>query len=369
MEFLRRSLRARLLTLFILVAIVPLAVTGYLAYESGRQSIVKDVESHLHSVATLKEQEIESWVDHLEHTIVWLATSPQVSSDATILATHNTDDPRYLAAHQSLVAEFRRIAVLRHLSSIFLLDSTSGQVIAAPDTTWEGKFRESEPYFTQGKNNIYVSEIFHSLTLGQPTMVISTPVEDNTGQLVGVLAGHARLAQLSEIMLERGGMGQTGETYLVNKNNLLLTESRFEPGLAFRKWVFTEGVSRTLKGESGTSLYLDYRGKPVIGAYRWMEGKPTDYPTELVVGEEAEVVLTVANHEYRTTSYEIVIEIDGIKNARIGPITIDHGEEWQQRVSFTPREMGEEVPVEFLLYRQGHEDSYKSLRLWVDIVG
>lgn len=100
-----------------------------------------------------------------------------------------------------------------------------------------------------------------------------------------------------------------------------------------------------------------------------LEGKPTDYPTELLVGEEAEVVLTVANHEYRTTSYEIVIEIDGIKNARIGPITIDHGEEWQQKVSFTPREMGEEVPVEFLLYRQGHEDSYKSLRLWVDIVG
>ena len=90
---------------------------------------------------------------------------------------------------------------------------------------------------------------------------------------MGVLAGHANLAQLSEVMLERSGMGETGETYLVNKNNLLLTESRFEPGLAFKKWVFTEGVSRALEGKAGTGLYSNYSDIPVIGAYRWMEGR------------------------------------------------------------------------------------------------
>ncbi len=248
------------MTFLVLVAIVPIAVTGYLAYNSGRQSIVKAVESHLHSVAILKEQEIENWVDHLEHTMVWLATSPQVNSDATVLATHNTDNPRYLAAYESLTAEFNRMALMRHMFPIFLLDSTSGQIVASSEAAWEGKFRESEQYFIQGKDSTYVSDIYHSLALGQPTMVISTPVEDSRGQLVGVLAGHANLAQLSEVMLERSGLGETGETYLVNKNNLLLTESRFEPGTAFKKWVFTEGVSH----------YLDYRGMPAIGAYRWL---------------------------------------------------------------------------------------------------
>ena len=262
-----------MLTFFLLVAIVPIVVIGYLAYDSGRQSIVNNVESHLHSVAILKEQEIENWVDHLEHTMVWLATSSPVSSDATVLATHNTDDPRYLSAHQSLTAEFKRMAVTRHMSPIFLLDSTSGRIIASSNATWEGKFRESEQYFIQGKDNHYISEIFHSLTLGQPTMVLSAPVEDSRGQLVGVLAGHASLAQLSELMLERSGLGETGETFLVNKNNLLITNTVFAPEGAFKKWVFGEGMKWALEGKSGVDLFIDYRGEPVIGAYRWIEDR------------------------------------------------------------------------------------------------
>ena len=167
MKFLRSSLRVRLLTLFLLVAVVPIAVTGYLAYESGRRSIVNRVEAQLHSIAILKEQKIESWVEHLEHVTVWLATSPQVSNDATVLATHNTDDPRYLTAHESLTAEFNRMAFMEHTFPIFLLDSTSGQIIAASDTTWEGKFRESEQYFTQGKDSGKQAEPSRHFQLGQ----------------------------------------------------------------------------------------------------------------------------------------------------------------------------------------------------------
>lgn len=84
MRFLRRSLRTRLLTFFLLVAVVPIAVTGYLAYNSGRQSIVKGVKSHLHSVAILKEQEIENWVQNMEDNMTWLAASPQVSSNTAV---------------------------------------------------------------------------------------------------------------------------------------------------------------------------------------------------------------------------------------------------------------------------------------------
>jgi GAF domain-containing protein/HAMP domain-containing protein len=273
MKLLQRSLSARLLILFLLLAIVPLVVTGFLAYDSGRQSIVNNVEAHLESVAILKEQEIENWVHHLEHTITWLASSPRTTSDTAMLATHAAGDPEDLAAHDALVAEFGKITDLEHLSPVFLLDSASGQIIASSDPSWEGQFREIEPWFIQGKTSAYVSDIFHSLALGRPTMVIATPIMDSDGQLLGVLAGHANLEGLSDIMLERSGLGETGETYLVNKGNLLLTDLRFEPGVAFRKWVFTEGTSRALEGESGVGLYLDYRKEPVIGAYRWLENR------------------------------------------------------------------------------------------------
>ncbi len=233
MGLLQRSLMARLLTYFLLLAIMPLGLIGYVAYESGRQNITDQVKAHLNSVATLKEQEINNWIEHLQHTMTWMASSPHVIEDAAVLISSPADDSRHADAHQSLISEFKRAPVSEHFSPIFLLDRINGRIIASSDPAWEGKFRENEPYFIRGKGDNYISDIFHSLTMGQPTMVVSTPVRDTEGQLLGVLAGHANLERLSSFMLERSGLGETGETFLVNKSNLLITNTVFAPAGAF----------------------------------------------------------------------------------------------------------------------------------------
>ena len=88
MKLLWRSLTARLRILFLLLAIVPLIVIGYLAFDSGRQIIASNVEAHLESVAILKEQQVEEWVTHLLHTISWADKSPQVTGAAATLVAH-----------------------------------------------------------------------------------------------------------------------------------------------------------------------------------------------------------------------------------------------------------------------------------------
>ena len=273
MGWLQRSLTARLVTCFLLLSLLLLGIVGYIAYNSGRQIIRNNVESHLESVAILKQQEIRNWVSHMEHTITWLASNPERQSDIAILVKHTAGDPEYLAAHESLVAEFRRIVTMGHFMPVFLLDGNSGKIITASNTTWEGKFRNNEPYFIRGKSSTYVSDIFHSLTMGQSTMVISSPVRDGNGKLLGVLAGQANLEPLSELMMERSGLGETGETFLVNKSNLLITNTVFAPDGAFKKWIFGEGAKWALEGKSGVGLFTDYREEPVIGAYRWLEDR------------------------------------------------------------------------------------------------
>jgi len=295
MGFLKRSLMARLLVCYMLLTIVPLAAIGYIGYYSGRQAMINSVEAHLGSVVTLKEQEMQRWLKHLNHAVAWVAESPRVINDVKVMAAHSDPDTEYQAAHDSLVNEFQRISSLEQLPALLLLNIAGGQITAASDISWEGKFRENESYFLEGKKGSYVSDRFYSLTLSQPTMVASAPVKDSSGQLLAVIAAHANLGQLTEVMTERSGLGETGETYLVSKNNLLLTESRFEPGVAFRKWVFTEGVSRALKGESGTSLYLDYRGEPIIGTYRWIESMGLVLLTEIDQSEAFAPVYDLRN--------------------------------------------------------------------------
>ena len=122
MGFWRRRLTAKLLFLFVLLAIVPLVVVGYMSYDTGRQSILRNVEAHLESVAILKQHGIHAWVEHLAHSLTWLATSPQITDGAAVLATHEADDPAYRAAHESIVVELRRMATLGHLSPLSLVE-------------------------------------------------------------------------------------------------------------------------------------------------------------------------------------------------------------------------------------------------------
>ena len=45
-----------------------------------------------------------------------------------------------------------------------------------------------------------------------------------------------------------------------------------------------------------------------------LNGKATGYPKELVVGEEARVIVGIINREQETMSYQVEIRIDGTRN-------------------------------------------------------
>lgn len=291
MSFFNRGLATKLLIYFLLIAIVPLSVIGYIAYETGRRSIIEHAKSHLESVAILKEQEIRNLVEHLKHTVLWLVKDRETIYDANSMNTHTVGSLEYKKVHDSLVYEFRRIVDIGHFSAIFILDNESGKVIASSDNFWEGQFKENEPYFIQGKKGIFISDTFFSLTLGKPTMVISSPVEDGRGKLLGVMVFHINLEYMGEIMLERSGLGETGETFIVNSSNLLITNTVFAPDGAFKKWIFGQGAKWALEGKTGVGLFIDYREVPVIGAYRWMK----DLELALIAKQDQSEAFTAIN--------------------------------------------------------------------------
>lgn len=109
-------------------------------------------------------------------------------------------------------------------------------------------------------------------------------------------------------------------------------------------------------GEKFTEFYL-------LG----LSGKAADYPTELVVGEEGEVIVGIINREHESVTYRVEIVIEEVKNNEVGPVTLEHDEKWERIVGFTPGRAGDNQKVEFLLYRQGQNEVYQRLHLWVDV--
>lgn len=105
-------------------------------------------------------------------------------------------------------------------------------------------------------------------------------------------------------------------------------------------------------------------------------GKAADYPTNLSVGEEGEVIIGVVNHEYAQVTYQLEVRQDG---AVIGEeyIALEHNETWESPFTFKAMKKGEDQKLEFLLFKNpieksvyGEEDKkepYRSLHLWVDV--
>jgi uncharacterized membrane protein len=116
-------------------------------------------------------------------------------------------------------------------------------------------------------------------------------------------------------------------------------------------------IAKPKAGESFTEFYL-------LGT----NGKAGDYPSQLKVGEEAKVIVGIANHEREAVTYQVEVRIGGVKNNEAGPIVLKPGEKWEREVSFMPTVAGTNQPVEFLLYKNRELDSsLKPLRLWVEV--
>lgn len=115
---------------------------------------------------------------------------------------------------------------------------------------------------TLNPNQIYIQD----LTAENEDAVITLAfmVYDTEKYVVGI----AILPEIQSILLERTGLGQSGESYLVGDDFRMRTQSRFFPDKKPTDIVArTQGVEKALTEQSGEGIILDYRGIAVFSAY------------------------------------------------------------------------------------------------------
>lgn len=266
------KLAYRLTILFLLMAVLPTLVVGYLGYDIGKRIILKETRDHLESINTLKDRELVRWIEYSKSSIEEMAQRPLVVQYASVMAaSHEMQNFSYREAHKNVIENhFSPRLKYGVFVELFLMCSPEGHISASTDGKQDGKYRNSRRYFIEGKKRTYVEGSYYSPTLEQPTMTISTPVKDQNGNTVAVLAGRLDLSELSKIMVIHGGKHKTLDTYLVNSFNFFISEPRFGKDYILKKTVHTKGVDDGLSGKDGIGFYNDYRGEPVIGAYKWL---------------------------------------------------------------------------------------------------
>ncbi|MFQ5472365.1 MAG: LysM peptidoglycan-binding domain-containing protein [Dehalococcoidia bacterium] len=79
--------------------------------------------------------------------------------------------------------------------------------------------------------------------------------------------------------------------------------------------------------------------------------------------------MSVVNREDEDTIYQFEVRVDGDVTDKLESIHLAEGETWENRVNIAPDHVGPRQKVEFLLYREGEGDPYRSLHLFIDVEG
>jgi GAF domain-containing protein/HAMP domain-containing protein len=263
------SLRNRLLIITILFALLPVLITGTVAAYISSQGLRNASFDQLESISTLKIEQIRSWLVVLQNNLdLIFATSNVRDNVQQLLNGGSTAQEVDRVALRNSLANYN--ATAGYFTEVFVMDR-DGKIILSTDETQEGKIQASQAYFLEGQKGRYINPPTYDVSLASFSIVIVQPYVNNSNQIIGVLAGRVNLSTLNDIMLQRAGLGETGETYIVSANFAALTPLKFSETEIGRTYVRTQGTTNAIQTQQvGSGNYLDYRGVAVVGDYHWV---------------------------------------------------------------------------------------------------
>ena len=171
-----------------------------------------------------------------------------------------------------------------NILEVFIVD-LDGKVISSTENSQIGQDISDKLYFLKTKERAsFINNLHYSPEFKQNTFEVSALLTANEGMRpIGVIVNRYRGDILSRVtrsgiieelgqVKQLGGLGETGELYIVNKDKLMITGSRFVEATILKQIVDTEGVRATFDNGMGmTGIYPDYRGIPVLGVSRYFE--------------------------------------------------------------------------------------------------
>ncbi len=276
------KLASRLSLLFLLLAVIPSAIVGFIAYDNSRRTIESETINRIVSANAIERNAVDRWVHAKEQVLESAARSPHFISRFASLTTLNDRAENRKAMEPFLTP----VIQAGGFSELFMLRASDGLTLISTDGTQDGVDRQNEPYFRQGKNKTSVNNIYDPPPLNRQVMVISTPLRDKQDNVLAVLVARVNLVTLPVIMEPSGAVKQNEDSYLVNKFNVFATDPKFGQGYAMTKSVYTRGVKAALAEQDGVAFYNDYRDVPVIGAFSWLPDLEMGLISEV---EQAEV--------------------------------------------------------------------------------
>ena len=257
-----QSLRGKMILIFLLVSLLSVLILGLFAISRAKNSLELRIKDQFLSISELQVNAISEWLSARQMDMLILSKTDRLQS-------------MQMDRISEVIEEFDDTWGI--YEQIFITD-TSGQVIY--DTVGSNANVSDRAYFVQAmKGEVSISDPIVSRTTGNTIIVVAAPVMSD-GEIKGVLGGVITTGYITDLFSQTQ-YGNTGETYLINKDGFFISDSRFtedliaegriENGVEMELQVNSLAAQQVLQGISGVENYENYMGTQVIGAYAYIE--------------------------------------------------------------------------------------------------
>ncbi|MEK7290129.1 MAG: cache domain-containing protein, partial [Planctomycetota bacterium] len=283
------SIRTKIIILSILLSLFPMVVMRLVIYPTETKALQDALIQNLEGVGHKQAEFIVRWINERKADAKIVAENPNVPG--VIYKSEGSENFYRLLLHLNTIRDaygYKEIFICDRFGDLKITTST-GKIIAN---------LAGFDFFQKALNGLtFVSNIapsvvdleneYGKLELGLPTLYITTPVIYEH-KIIGVVCMRLDVMEISRHM-RNIRLGETGETYLINSEGYMISESKYlkqikDMGLVHQRTTLelkvvnpktkklTRSAEACIKGKKGHdgAGYTDYRNTEVLGFWQWI---------------------------------------------------------------------------------------------------
>jgi methyl-accepting chemotaxis protein len=288
------KMRPKLIALFLMIGIIPLVVGTAISVYRAANALEHEAFAELEAVQTIKAHQIQGYFEDCMGDVEVYAFNSAVQTAMTRFETgfkeaggpHGTTWNNWNNTHGPKLKLYKDIY---GYDDIYMISVEGNVVWSAAGHSDLGTNLNSGSLkntglakaYSQGLNGKAFIDFEYYEPTGHPEAFVATAMRDLSGELVGVLAYQIALDHVNEVMHERVGMGETGETYLVGSDLKMRSDSDSDPeshsveasfsGNVKNNGVDTEATKEAFAGNSGHKIIKNHTGHSVYSVYSKIE--------------------------------------------------------------------------------------------------
>ncbi|MFP4225547.1 MAG: methyl-accepting chemotaxis protein [Desulfobacterales bacterium] len=259
-----KRIMAKLITQFLIVGLIPLILLGGMTYIYSRSAMESEAFNHLSAVNKIRKEQVLEFLKSRMKNLILLSRSQHIRNMLNT-GTYREMNPLFDYYMKGF-----------GYSNIFLLSKTGelmhqaqapaekeAAVEAAPMTRLAAISKEIRKTETP-----FLTDITNYQSGASPGLFMAAPIYADTGGLEAILVFLIDADRINAITSDKTGMGNTGETYLVGRDQRMRSESRFlQDKSILSEKIQTAAVKQALDKKAGTRQIRDYRDVEVLAAY------------------------------------------------------------------------------------------------------